>query len=149
VLLVPFPEVAPGLQGLPAHVTLLFPFPQPSPEVIGGTRAALAGVEAFGVVFGEVRRFPNATYLAPEPAEPFARMTHALVRRFPGWPPYGGVHDEVIPHLTVALDEGLDEAEAEFTPQLPLHGRAREAVLLTEHSLDGWTPQMTFPFEGA
>jgi 2'-5' RNA ligase len=140
-LLVPFPTVAPPLAGLPAHVTLLFPFPEPDADVVAATRETLAGVEAFDVVFREVRRFPNVPYLVPEPAEPFVALTGALVTRFPAWQPYGGKFDDVIPHLTIA--------DADAPPPLPAHARAVEAVLYVELEADVWKPHTTFAFEDA
>jgi 2'-5' RNA ligase superfamily protein len=137
-LLVPFPTVAPPLGGLPAHVTLLFPFPEPDSDVVDATRETLAGVEAFDVVFREVR-FPNVPYLVPEPAEPFVALTGALVQRFLAWQPYGGKFDDVIPHLTIA--------DADAPPPLPAHARAVEAVLYVELEADVWKPHTTFAFE--
>lgn len=153
--LVPFPElggiVDPWLEhsvgarpshGVPAHVTLLFPC-SPDPEGVG---EALAAVEAFDVHFREVRRFPGVVYLAPEPAQPFVDLTHALWRRFPDWPPYAGAHETITPHLTVAWQAKLDEAAADVAPWLPLRGRAREAVLLRRVQPDEWEPVAQFPF---
>lgn len=40
-------------------------------------------------------------WLAPEPAEPFRALTELVWHRFPECPPYGGVHPDVVPHLTV------------------------------------------------
>lgn len=36
------------------------------------------------------------------PAQPFRDLTDAVSTAFPAHPPYGGVHDDVVPHLTVA-----------------------------------------------
>jgi hypothetical protein len=139
-VVVPFPSVAPPIGGLPAHVTVLFPFPEPTPDVVSATRDVFAGVRAFDVAFREVREFPGVVYLAPEPAEPFVALTEALERRFPAWQPYGGEFDELIPHLTIAADEP--------PPPLPAHARAAEAVLFVEVEPDVWEPHTTFPFEG-
>lgn len=153
--LVPFPEVAnvvaPWLEhsagarpshGIPPHVTLLFPC-APDPEGVG---EALADAEAFDVDFREVRRFPEVVYLAPEPAEPFVGLTQALWRRFPDWPPYGGAHPTITPHLTIAWHAKLNEAEADVAARLPLRGRAQEAVLLCREEPDSWAPVARFPF---
>ena len=40
-------------------------------------------------------------WLAPEPAEPFQALTGLVWHRFPECSSYGGVHPDVIPHLTV------------------------------------------------
>ena len=155
VCLVPFPElgeiVDPWLEhsigarpshGIPPHVTLLFPCP-PDPEGLG---EVLAAAPAFDVAFREVRRFPDVVYLAPEPAQPFVELTQALWRRFPDWPPYGGAHETITPHLTVAWQGKLDEAEADVAPRLPLHGRAREAVVLRRAEPHRWEPVGRLPF---
>jgi len=161
-LIVPFPEVAdvvdpwreqsPGSgpsNGVPAHITLLAPCPADE----DGIRAVLDGTPAFDVDFREVRRFTEfvpTLYLAPEPAEPFLRMTRALVARFPAWLPYGGVHgDSVIPHLTVAQGPVEDAAEAAVGDALPLHGRAREAILLAEVEPGRFETAARFPFGDA
>jgi 2'-5' RNA ligase len=160
-LLVPLPEVedvtVPWLEhsigarpshGVPPHVTLLFPCPG-EPERI---REVLAGAPAFDVAFRQVRRFEtsNALWLAPEPSEPFERLTRALWTRFPDWPPFGGEFlPEIMPHLTLAWGAKLDEAEEAVVPTLPLRARAQEAVLLAEVGPQRWEPRARFPFRGA
>lgn len=157
-LIVPFPELAdvvdpwreqsPGSaasNGVPAHVTLLAPCPADE----DGIRAVLDGIPAFDVEFRELRRFTEVPtlYLAPEPAEPFLRMTRALVERFPEWPPYGGIHgDSVIPHLTVAQGPVEDAAEEAVGGALPLRGRAREAILLAQVEPGRFEVAARFPF---
>jgi len=157
-LVVPFPEIAdvvdPWRQrslgsgpsnGVPAHVTLLAPCPGDA----DGIGEVLADAAAFEVEFRELRRFTEmpTLYLAPEPAEPFVRLTEALVERFPDWPPYGGIHgSSVIPHLTVTQGPAEDEAEAAVAGALPLRARAREAVLLAEVEPGRFEPAARFPF---
>ena len=91
--------------GVPAHVTVLFPF-LPARGLVPAVRRELAAIAAtqapFEVIFATVGRFPDVVYLAPRPAEPFTRLTGAVAARFPDFPPYGGAFDEVIPHLTIA-----------------------------------------------
>ncbi|HEX9447458.1 MAG TPA: 2'-5' RNA ligase family protein, partial [Dongiaceae bacterium] len=57
------------------------------------------------------RRFPARSdrqiggellYLAPDPDEPFRRLTLAIWKLLPDHPPYDGKHPEIAPHLTVA-----------------------------------------------
>ena len=89
-------------------------------------------------------------YLAPEPGEPFVRLTQALRARFPSWPPYEGKFlPDITPHLTVAWGAKLDEAEAAVTTALPLRGRAREAVLFRQLAPERWEPSARFPLRGA
>src|SRR3954451_2157552 len=95
-LVVPFEGLAPAVDdlrertceskpshGMPPHVTLLVPAP-PDVEAIAEVLFAFA---AFEVVFARLERFPGTMWLAPEPAQPFARMIDALVQRFPEYPP--------------------------------------------------------------
>jgi hypothetical protein len=156
-LVVPIPEVGGAVEpwlersarrkpshGVPAHVTLLWPCPGDA----DGIRSALAGAAAFDVEFRALGRFAAGPtlYLAPEPAEPFVEATEALVARFPDWLPYGGAHGVIVPHLTVAQGETQEEAEATLAPLLPLRGRAREAVLLTQVEPLLWERRASFPF---
>jgi len=147
---VPVPEAGPATDswkertglgkpsiGIPAHVTLVFPF-VPAEEVNEALIAELRGFftkqPAFDLVLARFGRFPETIYLAPEPPEPFVRMTEALMERYPDHPPYEGVFDTIVPHLTVAHgDEALlDEAERDVRPHLPIRAHASEALLLVE-----------------
>ena len=66
----------------------------------------------------EVGRFPTVVYLAPEPSEPFDRLTEAIDARFPDFPPYAGAFDGVIPHLTITESAAapLDDIEPRRPP---------------------------------
>ena len=63
-------------------------------------------------------RFPDVAWLAPVPDAPFRRLTELIVSRYPDYPPYEGIHDEVIPHLTVGVGDTTlqDEIDAALTP---------------------------------
>ncbi len=114
--------------GVPAHITLLYPFMPPgeiTPAVAAELRAFCAQFAAFEFTLPELRRFPAVLYLAPSPAEPFKALTHALVERYPGYPPYGGGYSEVIPHLTIA---DVDEAGQLDDYRTRVHESARRAV---------------------
>ena len=133
--------------GVPAHVTILYPFRSPdalSDQVLAVLRELFQAVPGFVVSFTTTRRFPNGLYLAPEPAEPFQRLTELVFGRFPDAPPYGGAYAEVIPHLTVAeLDDAqrLDEVDAAFresaSGKLPIC-TAVQAITLMENSGGRW-----------
>jgi 2'-5' RNA ligase len=136
--------------GVPPHVTLLYPFvPAEAVEsALDDLRALFAATPSFDVSFREVRRWPEMAYLAPEPPEPFARLTEAIVAQWPDHPPYEGIHETVIPHLTVAYgdDTLLDEIEADVGPHLPVSVHIIEAVLLEELVPDErWRERARFP----
>lgn len=90
--------------GMPAHVTVLYPFLEPS-LIDGQVERKLAGVvgtvPGFEAEFPQVGAFSDVLYLAPEPASPFHALTEAVWSAFPETPPYGGAYAEVTPHLTV------------------------------------------------
>jgi 2'-5' RNA ligase len=132
--------------GAPVHVTLLIPF-GPVEEHHDELRALFAAAEPFSFRLSKVERFPETTWLSPEPAERFVALTEALVERFPDYPPYGGIHHEIVPHLTIvsrADPDVLARAEAALTPLLPIAARAEE-VLALEKEPDGiWERRGTF-----
>ena len=136
--------------GVPAHVTLLFPF-VPAEEIddplIGELRDLFAAQPAFEFSLSRVAMFPDHAWLAPEPAEPFKRLTALIFERYPSYPPYEGIHEEVIPHLTVAeADAALqDELDAALTPHLPIAASAREITLLVEDESGLWRVVERFP----
>jgi 2'-5' RNA ligase len=141
--------------GVPAHITLLFPF-VPAVEIDDGVIASLRTVfdlaEAFPFELREPKRFPAILYLAPEPALAFIRLTEALVARFPEHKPSAGLVDSIVPHLTVAHgdDRLLSEAEAAVRPHLPIRSEAHEALLLgeVEPNWQRWRIRAHLPFGG-
>jgi hypothetical protein len=156
-LIVVVPEVEPlvgalrtrfdpsALLGVPAHITVLFPF-MPVEHLTMQVRGKLGAVVGRFVEFEfsleRIERFPRSTYLAPEPAEPFSAMTAALAREFPDYPPYGGRFPKPIPHLTVADQNGelAEAAAAELAEVWSRRGGVRatcRAVTLLENSHDG------------
>jgi 2'-5' RNA ligase superfamily len=167
-LLVPVPEAEPTVGewrskydssaalGVPAHITVLAPFVPPdllTPAVEDELRALFAGIAAFDFRLTEVRRWPLVVYLAPEPSERFSALIEAMADRFPSYPPYGGIHEEVIPHLTVAEceregscadpDAILGEVERAISGVVPIEARADEVWLMT--GSDRWTLRTRFP----
>lgn len=141
--------------GIPPHVTLLHPFVAAEAideSLLGQLRSLFAASAPFDVVFADARRWPGMLYLAPEPPEPFACLTKAIVERWPDYPPYEGIHDQVIPHLTVAYgdDALLAEVEADVAPKLPISAGVSEAALLEEVEPDRlWRTRARFALGGS
>jgi 2'-5' RNA ligase len=142
-LAVPFPglvEVVGVPNDLPPHVTVLYP----APDDVAAITEVLAPFDRFEVTFARLDRFPGVLWLAPEPAEPFVAMTEAMLARFPGHPPYGGVFRSIVPHLTVAQEQ-LDETAELVAPLLPLRSHAETVVLYRETPQPGrWVEAATF-----
>jgi 2'-5' RNA ligase len=141
--------------GIPAHITLLIPF-VPAEQLDDRLREELQGLFALqppiSYSLTKLREFPDQTlWLAPEPAEPFRKLTELIVERYPDYPPYEGIHDEVIPHLTVtAGDASLrGEVEADLAPQLPIEAKTGHVTLLVEDEAEQWHTGERFPLGGA
>jgi 2'-5' RNA ligase superfamily len=159
-VLVPVPEAEPAVgrhrarldraaaQGVPAHVTVLYPFVPPA-EITAATIEALAAavgcVAAFDCRFAVTAWFgEEVVWLAPRPDAPFRALTRAVCAAFPGYLPYRGAHDDAVPHLTIgdrppggASD--LRAAEADVLRALPVRARISRAWLMTGTSEpDSW-----------
>ena len=146
-VVVPVPEAEPVVAGwrarcdpsaalgMPAHVTALFPFLDEAlltADVTGRLAAVCARLPVLDVELARFGRFPEVLYLDPEPPHGLRRLTLAIVEEWPEAPPYGGVFDSVIPHLTIA--DGADaETEARIEQEvgraLPVRARLPHAVL--------------------
>ena len=125
--------------GVPAHVTVLFPFVPPpaiTPTVIDALASAVATVEAFGCEFPATSWFgEDVLYLAPRPDEPFRALTRAVGAAFPGYLPYGGAFADTIPHLTVGDRPfggvaDLQAAEAAVRAAVPVRARVSRVWLM-------------------
>lgn len=126
-------------RGVPAHVTVLYPFVPPDrvdADLLALLGEALASVEPFDCVFSRSEWFgEDVVWLAPEPDRPFRDLTAAVFERFPQYPPYGGAFDNVVPHATVgegrrgSLAE-LRAAEAAACAHLPIRTRIERARLI-------------------
>jgi hypothetical protein len=114
------------------HVTVLGPFVDRSDvdeTLLGTIRESLARVRAFDFELSAVGRFGGGlTYLVPDPAEPFIRLTEILAAAFPQWPPYGGMFDDVVPHLSIG--QALVESDMQILMELlPISATADEVTL--------------------
>lgn len=143
--------------GVPAHITVLFPF-MPSTgidaSVIRAVRAVVGKARAFEFSLATVGRFATTTYLAPDPPEPFIALTESLFREFPRFPPFAGAFPTVVPYLTVAHGSAADSvlAQAELLAALAARGpvTARCAsIALFENATGLWRPTQVFPLARA
>lgn len=137
--------------GVPAHITLLFPFMSPelvTPSVRASVSKLASSVAAFSFKLGPIKRFPGAVYLAAEPAAPLVALVQQLARLFPEFPPYGGQHAAIVPHLTVAQagEAELRQAEAELSASIcsPSIAASCSEFVLIENSSGLWRHMHTF-----
>ena len=136
--------------GIPAHVTLIFPFvpaEEVGEELVEELRELFAAQPAFSFTLARVARFADVAWLAPDPSDPFRRLTDLIFSRYPDYPPYEGLHEEVLPHLTVAIGDAAlqDEVDAALTPHLPIAAHAGEVTLLVEDQAGQWSESERFP----
>ena len=123
--------------GVPAHITVLYPFLPPG-RIDDQVRAALGALfavrPAFEVVFSRVDWFgADVLWLAPTPDEPVRELTNAVWARFPDAPPYRGEFDDVIPHLTVGHHAPLPTLRAtadDLAAHLPITAAIRSVRLI-------------------
>jgi 2'-5' RNA ligase len=140
--------------GIPAHVTVIFPFVPPreiNARVIETLESAISTVPRFRAGFESTGWFGTSVlWLAPTPAAAFGALITAAADAFPDYPPFEGRHEVVIPHLTVghvATSEGdLQEAEAQVLRQLPIRANVTEVALWGGTDVPGgWRRLMGFP----
>lgn len=111
-----------------AHITALSPYlPSPTAADLARVGEVAAATPAFDFVLREVRSYPDGClHLPPEPAAPFAALTHALWAAFPDCPPYAG-RFAVDPHLTLdqtSAEVSVATTAAALAGVLPAHCRA-------------------------
>src|SRR5262249_51857556 len=111
--------------GMPAHVTVLYPFKPPrelTADVIRSLDELFSNFSSFSARLVEPKQFLGVLYLAPAPEEAFRRLTEAMTERFPETQPYAGQFGDIIPHLTVA-----QIADAQLLAEIAtgFHGQAR------------------------
>ena len=138
--------------GVPAHITVLFPFMPPQTIDL----AALAELEH---LFSAVSRFrfqmdhtnwfgDNVLWLAPRDPGPFRALTQRVCQAFPAFPPFEGQFDDVVPHLTIGHGHAVNDlraAEASVRAHLPIDGYATAVTLMTQQSGGGrWAKAAAF-----
>jgi 2'-5' RNA ligase len=140
--------------GMPAHITLLYPFKPPNKIdglVLDTLSYCFSHFQKFKYSLMTINQFPGETlYLVPEPEDPFRELTLGIWRCYPDTPPYRGRYSTVVPHLTVADRMGeqrLAEVAREFEEAsqrcLPIQGHAAEVTLMDSRS-GRWEIKTTF-----
>jgi 2'-5' RNA ligase len=148
LLRVPAAEAAVGAQrarldssardGVPTHVTVLYPFLPPAeigPEVLAELARLFAVVPRFSFTLDRVRWFgESVVWLGPSDESPFRKLTELAVASYPSCPPYRGAHEDVVPHLTIGHlggPAGLRAAADAVRPLLPITTEATTVILMT------------------
>jgi 2'-5' RNA ligase len=140
-------------EGMPAHITINYPFlpgVNPRDGLYQELRDLFATIKTFTFELCHFARFPNVLYLAPEPETPFKKMIDKIAAHYPDSPPYGGVFEQIVPHLTIAHsedDEILEMLERQLVRLsqgfFPLSVRA-EQVWLSDNRMGKWQERKAF-----
>ena len=132
---------------------MLAPFVRPADldqTVLELRAAAVASVPALDVTFARVAWFgQEVIWLAPDPSEPFRALTSAAWQTFPSFPPYAGRYADVVPHVTIGMNQPADalaKAGRAVQPALPVSARV-DAVTVMQGSLEpaSWQIVGEFP----
>jgi 2'-5' RNA ligase len=145
-----------ALLGIPAHITLLYPFKSPpeiNESIIDKLRLLFKTINSFSFSLTTIGTFPNVIFLSPYPKNFFIDITKKLASLFPENPPFGGKFPEINPHLTIGqftdkdnFKEILNNILKEINPKLPINAKAIEAKLMVENSDQTWSELIKFPF---
>lgn len=136
--------------GVPAHVTVLFPFVavDGADEALETLRPLFQQHPTFEARFERTAWFGDeVVYVEPSDPAPFTALTEAVHAAFPEHPPYEGAHETVVAHLTIGDRHGADlpAAEREVAPLLPFATTARAVSMLAEQPDGTWLVHATLP----
>jgi 2'-5' RNA ligase len=140
--------------GVPAHVTLLYPFGDPSSidHRVGSLVGSIVSRHAaWSMILGERRRWPDTLYVSVEPDAPVRALQVDLAAAFPTLALYGGTYP-FTPHVTISEGEGAHDPAVADDPawsELPVT-RVADAVELIVRGSDGrWLVGRRFPMRDA
>jgi hypothetical protein len=143
--------------GMPAHVTLLYPFLPPADigaEVLTGLETIVCRHQPFSVEFLETAWFGDEVlWLLPEPDLSFRRLMADLFAGFPQTPPYGGLITDPTPHLTVADGASvhlMKEVESIVIAKLPIKAVFDfVSVMVGSRELRSWKTIVEIPLSSS
>jgi 2'-5' RNA ligase len=120
--------------GVPAHLTLLYPFVDPDGLTLA-IRRRLGGVArrhaSFAYAMLGMAVWPDTIYVAVEPTAPFQRLQRDLQAAFPAYPIYGrDATFRFVPHVTVAEGSAVADPALTGDPGWRALPRAREATAI-------------------
>ena len=141
-------------RGIPAHVTVTFPFAAASsldPRLHADVVEHFATFDPFTAALTRVDRFDAHVWLAPAPHERFVELLTRTYDRFPQFPPYGDAFAEPVPHLTIAeigqgesIETVAVDAERELSPGLPFAFTVDRVSLYEERPGGTWQRSDSF-----
>jgi len=150
-----------GAVGLPAHVTILYPFcdyKAYDDKLELRLEATLSDVKPFTFTLSRLSRLAQNHVLCLEPSQCDELLTliTSVAKAFPNYPPYGGriALDQIRPHVTIAASPPTDDlaaVEKEFVestlPLLPTRVVVNDLWLFLK-SNGKWQQHMSFRLGG-
>lgn len=137
--------------GLPAHVTLLYPFLEPV-DLADGVRVTLATIASrhpsFSFELSGPREWTDTVYAAVEPEAPFLAIHRDLAAAFPGYPIYGRPGFALRPHVTIAERDRVGDPATLEDPawtSLPATRSAEELEVIAEGEDRRWRTVWSVP----
>ena len=138
-------RVGNAADGVPAHLTMLFPFVAPErldSDVRRSLAAVAARIDPFDYRLIGAQTWPETVYLAVDPVAPFLGLHRKLQAAFPGFPIYGPDPGfDFAPHVTIAEGTGFD-ARAILRDRslrhLPLRRRAASIEVIARPEVGRW-----------
>ena len=98
--------------------------------------------------FSRVEYREEMVWLVPASQRPFLDLTLAVAALWPDHPPYGGIHDTLIAHLTLIETtdrQARDAAWAEAVKVGPFDVAVRELSVITETESENWRTRWRLP----
>jgi 2'-5' RNA ligase len=142
-------HVPDGVAGVPAHVTLLYPFADPA-SIDGPVRATIAAIAgrhaAWSMDLVERCALPDTLYVSVEPERPLRALQAELAGAFPTLPLYGRAF-AFTPHVTVVEGRGVADRSVAGDPAwrtLPVTCLA-DAIELIVRDAGRWRTDHRFP----
>jgi 2'-5' RNA ligase len=140
--------------GVPAHVTLLYPFAEPGSiddAVLEAVASIVGRHAAWAMALGEQRRWPEVLYVSVEPEAPVRALQAELAAAFPTLPLSWGEF-EFTPHLTIAEGRGAHDPAVAGDPawtELPVTRPADTVELIVRNPGGRWRVRRRFPMRTA
>jgi 2'-5' RNA ligase len=119
--------------GVPPHITLLYPWAQPTVRNLAILRRTIGGYRPFEITFSGVGTFSHSIWLKPLPDTPVSRLMGDLRDAFPHCSPYEGRYLKSRPHLTIA-----NNIEIENYRRLMREVEARLPLTIEIRSIEVW-----------
>ena len=137
--------------GVPAHVTLLYPFVDPA-DLSAETRRTIESIArghpSFACVLSGPFQWPDTVYAAVDPAERLLAIHRELAASFPDFPIYGRPGFELVPHVTIAEGPYADDhsvlGDVSWS-ELPVDRPVTELEVIAEGPDQRWRTVWTLP----